>query len=102
MDDCGSVDARLGQGNAPERIARARINTDDTAVTGSGIEDAFAAEPGEVGMGVGIVFGPVSGSGGPDEFAGFFVESVKAIGGRALRAPIGGDAAGDDEIVVDQ
>ena len=51
-------------------------------------------------MRIGIIFRPVARAGSPNQFAGFFVERVKAVGGRALRAPVGGDAARDDQVPI--
>ena len=49
----------------------------------------------------GIVLRPFAGGTGPHEFARSFVESVEAVSGGTVCAPVGSDAAGDEEVLID-
>ncbi len=100
MDDYRGVDAGAEQRDAPERFTGAGIDGGNAAITKRRINHAFAAARGDMGMRKGIILGPIARTRGPDEFAGLFVEGVKAVGGRAVRAPVGGDAARDDEVAI--
>lgn len=55
------VDARLEKRNAEDRIAGAGVDADHRAISRGRVENPFAIQPGEDGMGVGIVLGPVTG-----------------------------------------
>src|SRR4051812_14573591 len=52
-------------------------------------------------MGIRIVPRPIPWISCPDNLARLFLECIKAIRCRALRAPVSGDAARDDQITVD-
>ena len=100
MHKHGGIDAGLGNMHSPDWFAGKHIDADHRAIAGGGIKDATAILPTEIRLRKGIVHRALAGSGRPDEFAGLLVESVKTIGGGAVAAPIGRDAAGDDEILI--
>ena len=110
VDRCGDVilvnndrgvDAGLEERHLPDRLACAGIGADDAPVTGGGVKNALAVEPAKRRRGETTVFGPPSRLGRPDQFAGHFVEAVKAIPRRPLRAPVGHDATRDDQVAID-
>ena len=47
-------------------------------------------------------FGGPAGLDAQTRLAGLLVEGIKPVGARALRAPVGGDAAGDDQVRVEE
>ena len=110
VDRCGDfivvnhhrgVDAGLEQRHLPDRLTGSGVGADHTAVTGGCVKDALAIKPAEVRGGEAAILRASARLGRPDQFAGLFVEAVKAIPRRPLRAPVGHDAAGDHEVVVD-
>src|SRR4249919_409061 len=79
MDHYGGVYARFEYRDSPERITIARVHADHAAIAGGGIKHSLAAEPAEVRMRIGIILGPVAGTGGPDELAGLFHERMMPL-----------------------
>ena len=71
------------------------------AAAGAGIEDVASGEFPKNGKRERAVHRDDAGSGCPDELAGEFVEGVEAVGGRAIAAPVCGDAVKYDEMLED-
>src|SRR5262249_36989914 len=61
-----------------------------------------ATVPPELWMREGIVFRRPARARGPNQLAGLFVERVKTVGRRTVRAPIRRDAPRDDQIAVNR
>ena len=102
MNDHRRIDAGFEQRHTPERVPRPRVNAHHAAVASRRVEHSFAAQPAQIRMRIGIVLGPVAWTGGPDRIAGPLVESVESVGSGPLGAPVGGDAARDHQVPVDQ
>ena len=102
VDQHGGIDAGFEQRDSPERIARARVHANDAAVARRGIEHASSIQPGQHRQREGIIRRPIPGRRCPHQFAGLLVEGIKPVAARPVRAPVGGDAAGDDEVRFDQ
>ena len=101
VNDDRGVDAGLEKRHLPNRLAGAGVGADHTAVAGGRVKNTLAVEPAKRRRGEATVLGPAPRLGRPDEFAGEFVEPIKAIPRRALRAPVGHDASGDDQVAID-
>ena len=100
VNDDRGVDAGLEERHLPNRFSGAGVGADHAAVTGGRVKNSLAVKPAECRRGEATVLGPPSRLGRPDEFAGFFVEAVKAIPRRALCPPVGHDAASDHQVAI--
>ena len=100
MDQHSGIDASSEQRHAPEGFAGPRVSAHHAAIAGAGEEDSQALIPAELRMRKRIVLRRRSGARGPDRLAGLFVEGIKPVGGRTLRAPIRRDPASDDQIRI--
>ena len=101
VNDNRCVDAGFEKWHLPNRFAGAGVGADHTAVAGGRVKNTFAVEPAKRRRREATVLGPPARLGRPDEFAGEFVEPIKAIPRRALRAPVRHDAASDHQVAID-
>ena len=101
MHEHRGVDPGAEQRHAPDRLAGPRVGAHHAPVTRAREEHAPALVPAKLGMRKRIVFRRCPRARRPDQRAGLLVERVEPIRPRALRAPVGGDAAGDHQVGVD-
>ena len=93
------VHAARGDGVAPDRLARARIDRDHATVTRTAVEDLLTVAPSEDGSPERIVFGRKPRAARPDQLAAFLVEGVEAVHRRPIAAPVAGNAPHNHEVI---